>query len=411
MAFPVLPVLGIILFCGLSFLFALAETALFALGRWQVERLAESAGAAGKRVERLLKLPEELLSTIVLGNAFANAAVVALVLWIAEHRSWELWAALLVMFALLFILGEMIPKTLAIRDPEAWSVRVAGPMVAAMTGLSAFREGASLLGNSVLKALIPATLKPLQVQTEAEYKELLELATQQGTLGQNEREIILQVLQLDQRTVREVMLPRSQMKCIPDDLSLDEMLKVARTHRFHRLPIYDGDVDTMVGILNARQLLENPKADLSEVIEFPSFVPESMNLMQLLQSLQRQRRGMAMVLDEFGSTAGLVTMGDILGLVTGQVRDWVLPGGLLLERVSEGKWRAGGAVRLDDLRREYPAIGEVPEVETIGGLLLLQLDTVPSTGTTLNYRGLKFTVTAAEERRVLGVLIERIAKA
>src|SRR5207249_7886528 len=123
---------------------------------------------------------------------------------------------------------------------------------------------------------------------------------QHGTLAEAEKEIILQIVRLDRRTAKEVMRPRSQMAAIPDDLSIEEMIEAARRYKHRRLPMYDQTPDTIVGILNTRALLLDPQADLADAIEFPSFVPETMNLLQLLKSLQRQHRGMAIVLDEIG---------------------------------------------------------------------------------------------------------------
>src|SRR5207249_6042705 len=124
-----------------------------------------------------------------------------------------------------------------------------------------------------------------------DYQELLELAYQQGTLAQSEKEIILQIISLDRRTARDVMKPRAQMACIPDDLSVEEMIAAARKYKHSRLPLYDETPDTIVGVLNVRTLMIDPQTDLADVIEFPSFVPETMNLLQLLKSLQRQQRG------------------------------------------------------------------------------------------------------------------------
>src|SRR4029079_13118996 len=183
---------------------------------------------------------------------------------------------------------------------------------------------------------------------DEEYQELLDLAYQQGTLAQSEREIILQIISLDRRTARDVMKPRAQMACIPDDLSIEEMIAVARKHKHRRLPMYDETPDTIVGILNTRALLLDPQIDLADAIEFPSFVPESMNLLQLLKSLQRQKRGLAIVMDEFGGTAGLVTMGDILGGLVGGIRSEVESGGFVMEKLALGRWRVNGTMRLDD---------------------------------------------------------------
>jgi CBS domain containing-hemolysin-like protein len=265
---------------------------------------------------------------------------------------------------------------------------------------------AQKINGAILAALIPRTVQPQTSLTDADYQELLELAYQQGTLAQSEKEIILEIIQLDRRTVKDVMKPRSQMAAISDDLSIEEMLEAARKHKHRRLPIYDETPDTIVGILNTRALLLDPQIDLADAIEFPSFVPETMNLLQLLKSLQRQQRGLAMVLDEFGGTAGIVTMEDILEEMIGKIRTEAEPEGFLMEKLAPGRWRVSGSFRIDDFRREYPALGEVSEVETMGGLLLHLLEVMPSPGEFAFYRGLKLTAQATEERRVKEILVE-----
>ena len=118
--------------------------------------------------------------------------------------------------------------------------------------------------------------------------------------------------------------------------------------------MYDETPDTIVGILNTRALLLDPQIDLADAIEFPSFVPETMNLLQLFKSLQRQQRGLAIVLDEFGGTAGLVTMEDILGELVGKIHGEAETEGFVMEKLAPGRWRVSGTMRLDDFRREYP---------------------------------------------------------
>jgi putative hemolysin len=163
-----------------------------------------------------------------------------------------------------------------------------------------------------------------------------------------------------------------------------------------------------VGILNARALLLDPKIDLSEVIEFPSFVPETMNLLQLFQSLQKQHRGMAVVLDEFGGVAGLVTMEDILGRLVGKILTASPPEGFVMEKIAPDRWRVSGTMRLDDFRREYPALGSVAEVETMGGLLTHLLGVVPVAGAAATFHDLKLIAQNVDDRRVRELLVQRL---
>ena len=405
-AAPIIAVIVVLVFAGASFFFSLAETSLFSLSKWQVRQLAEREQRAGGAVAQLLAQPQDLLATIALGNTGANAAVLAVALWMALDGRWPVGLTLLWVIGVILIGCEVLPKTMAVRKPELWSLRTARPMSFVLAFSLPLWRLAQRMNSAILKAVIPRSFQPQSALTDADYQELLEMAYQQGALAQSEKEIILQILSLDQRTVREVMKPRSQMAAISDDLSVEDMLAVARKHRHRRLPIYDETPDTIVGILNTRALLLDPQIDLADAIEFPSFVPESMNLLQLLKSLQRQQRGLAIVLDEFGGTAGIVTLEDILEEVVGAIRGEAEFDGFVMEKIGPGRWRVSAALRLDDFRREYPALGDVPEVETLGGLLMSLLEVVPAPGESATFRGLKLTAKSADERHVRELLVE-----
>jgi putative hemolysin len=401
-------VVVVLVFAGASFFFALAETALFSLSKWQVGQLAEREPRAGGIAARLLAEPQDLLATMVLGNTFASAVMLAVALWMGIVARWPLPLTLAGLLVLILIGCEVLPKTLAVRRPERWSLRVAKPMALLLRLSLPVCRVAQNINSSILRALIPRTLRAPVALTDADYQELLEMAYQQGALAQSEKEIILQIISLDRRTAREVMKPRSRMAAISDELSVEEMLAAARTHRHRRLPIYDETLDTIVGVLNTRALLLDPHIDLADAIEFPSFVPETMNLLQLFKSLQRQQRGVAIVLDEFGGTAGIVTMEDILEEVIGKIQGQTEQGGFVMEKLGPGRWRVAGTLRLDDFRREYPALRDMPEVETMGGLLVSLLDVVPARGEAATFCGLKLTAQVADERRVRELLIETV---
>jgi CBS domain containing-hemolysin-like protein len=399
--------LVILIFAGASFFFALAETALFSLGKWQVARLAERRPGAGGIVAQLLARPQDLQATLALGNTFANAAILAASLRMVFDAHWALALTMLALAVLVLIIGEVLPKTLAVRQPERWAVRVAWPLLVFEKISKPLHRAAQWTNAAILKKAAAKATPPAAV-TELEYQELLELAWKQGTLDESEREIILQIISLDHRTARDVMRPRAAMACISDEITVDEMLTAARKAKHRRLPMYDESPDTIVGILNTRVLLLDPKVDMAEAIEFPSFVPESMNLLLLFRALQKQQRGLAVVLDEFGGTAGLVTMEDILGQLVGKMRVTTEPPGFVLEKISFGNWRVNGTMRLEDFRREHPALPEIAEVETMGGLLTHLLGVVPAVGESATFAGLKLTAHVADERRVRELLVQRV---
>jgi CBS domain containing-hemolysin-like protein len=412
---------GIVIFAAASFFFALAETSLFALGKWRARQLAEILPAKGAGVLRLLEKPAELLATIALGNTMANAGIVVLGLWPVWVEQWKFWPTLALILSLILIVGEILPKTLAVRAPERWAVRVAPVMLLIESVSGWFQNAVEEFNDWLLEVVLTKTYRPQTGISDEEYQELLEMAYQQGTLAQSEKEIILQIISLDQKTAKDVMKPRSQMKVISDELSVEDMLAAARKHKHRRLPIFDEIPDeevgqeeeapeTIVGVLNARKLLLEPEINLEEVIEPPSFVPESMNVLQLLQSLQRQQRGLAIVLDEFGDTAGLVTIEDILEEVVGEIRGEEEAAAFVMEKLDEARWRVSGTMGVDDFRREYPALGEVPDVDTMGGLLVALSEVVPTAGHSVLFRGLRLTAQVVDERRVRELLVEVVKK-
>ena len=405
-AAPIVAMVVVLVFAGASFFFSLAETSLFSLSKWQTRQLAEREPQAGASVARLLAEPKDLLATMVLGNTFASAAMLAVAFWMAIRGLWPLAATLVCLLFLILIGCEVLPKTMAVRNPEGWSLRVVRPLQLVLAFSRPLCRVAQTINAAILKAVVPKSVLSQTVLTDADYQELLEMAFQSGTLAQSEKEIILQIISLDRRTAKEVMRPRSRMAAISDDSSVEEMLAAARKHRHRRLPIFDETPDTIVGILNTRALLLDPQIDLADAIEFPSFVPETMNLLQLLKSLQRQQRGIAIVLDEFGGTAGIVTIEDIFEEMIGKLRPEVPAEGFVMEKVGPGRWRVSGALRLDDFRREYAPLGDVPDVETMGGLLTSLLDVVPVPGDAATFRGLKLTAQVTDERRVKELLVE-----
>jgi CBS domain containing-hemolysin-like protein len=402
----VLAVLLIVVFALASFFFAVAETSLFSLSKWQIGRLSEHAGTPGAKVASLLAKPQELLATIVLGNTVTNAGMVVMGLWFCLHGDWPAGLTVTGIIALVLLGCEVAPKTLAVRQPDRWALRVAQPMQWIMALTRPVRWLSNFLNTTLLKATVPGSLTPQPILSEGEYQELLELAFQQGTIEGSEKEIILRIISLDRRIAREVMRPRSTMACISDDLSIEDMVAACRRLKHRRLPIYDEAEDTIVGVLNTRTLLLDPQADLAEAIEFPSFVPETMNLFQLLKSLQRQQRGLAIVLDEYGGVGGLVTVEDILEEVIGEIRSEGEESGFVMEKLGQGRWRVSGTMRQEDFQREYPLLQPLSDVETLGGVMLKLMECVPARGDSVLFQGLTLTAAVVDERRVREIIIE-----
>ncbi len=392
---------------SLSFLCALAETALFSLGRWQIRRMQEAGGTA-LQAAGLLEHPEELLSSLSLANNLANGMFVVTVLTLSSSHDWNLWIALPLAFVGILMIGEILPKTLAVRAPERWAARSASGVHLLHRVARPIQQLFRKPLDTLLHRIIPGSFQPLPF-TDEEYRELLEMGVQQGALAHSEKEIIAELITLDRKCARDVLRPRATMASVSDAVSGTELVDAARRLRHRRLPIYDESPDTIVGVLNAQQFLLDPDHEAESAIEFPSFVPETINLLQLFQALQRQKRNLAIVLDEFGTVTGVVRMEDILAEVLGNMSAENTTRGFVFEKLGVGRWRASGSMRLEDFRREYPALPEVADTETLGGLMLAQLDIVPPHGASATIHGLRLTATEVDERRIREILVETVS--
>ena len=387
-----------------SFLFAAAESAFFSLSQWQTCRLTKKHADRGELVSQLLFNPKELISSLALGSTFANCIILGLgLLTIIDGSTWQ------IVLLLGGILGfcEILPKTLAIRSPEKWVLRLAKPVWFFQKIALPIRGISQKLVDLVIKVCVPKKIKPNPNVSDEEYAELLDWAYPQGVLDRSERDAMQEIIQLDRRTAEDVMKPRSEMASIDDDLTPEEMSAAARKHKFTRLPIFDETPDTIVGVLNTRKLLLDPKADLAEAIEFPSFVPASMNLFDLLRSMQRQRRGLAIVVDEFGGTAGLVTVEDILEEMVGEIRDEGEKTEFTVEKLDRNRWRVNGMLPVEDFQKVYPALKGLQEVDTMGGLLVALKEVVPRVGESAAIDGLQLIAVVADDRRVRELVVKR----
>ena len=269
-ALPTTPLLVLLALIVASFFFALAESALFSLGTWRARRLVESGRRGSERVGALLAQPSDVLAAIALGNTLSNSLLVALTigggLALDPGIPGIWWAALGLL--LLLLTCEVTPKALGVRSPETWALRVAEPLWFFVSLTRPVRKIAQKWVDGAVERLVPKSAKVQAGVSDDEYADLIELAHQQGTLGAGEKEILLQVLSLDERTARDVMQPRARMVLLPDDLPMDQMVEEARKSGHHWIPLYDESPDNVVGVLNTRTLLLDADADLFMAMEF-----------------------------------------------------------------------------------------------------------------------------------------------
>ena len=404
-----IPSLALIVLLALSAFFSSTETALFSLGKIHTRRLAEQSPALGAVVTELLGMPWRLLSTILLGNTVVNTIATALMFWLLAQRHSASVAALdtiAIMVVLLVTVGELLPKLLAVRNPIRVVRLVAGPtlaMVRLMGPLLALSQGVS---DALLRLVAPKASKTTGLSDE-EVGTLLEVGLQEGVLRETEKNMIQQILHLRRHVAKDLLTPRVDMACVPATMPKPELIAFLKKTRHRRVPVYDESPDTIVGVLDVRRFLLSPDEDVLEIMDPPSFVPESMNAARLLKSFQIHKQPMAIVVDEFGGTEGVLTVSDILEEIVGDMAGEFRQPEQEIRPLSANAWLVLGETRLDDLNERLGLRLACPGVETISGLVATRLGGIPRPGAQVRIGGAMFTVERVAKNRIVELRLDR----
>jgi putative hemolysin len=411
--------------------FAMSEIAVVTARK---VRLQHRAGAGDKRAAAALRLKEEptqFLSTVqvgitlvgILAGAFGGAKIAGrLALWLARAPALAPYADVLALVVVVgcltylsLIIGELVPKALALHDPERIAGLVAAPVAAVARLATPLVSLLSLSTNLVLRLLRvdPAADRGV---TEEEIRALLKQAALSGDVERVEHAIVEQVFRLGDRRVTAIMTPRHDIDWLDVHDGIEGIREHLRTVRHPRLLVCDGELDKVLGIARAEEVLASVlaggTADLRPLLIQPIYVPESMLVYRLIDTFQGSRSHLALVLDEFGAIAGIVTPTDLLeGLVGAMPTATGEEEGPIHQR-DAGSWLVDGTLPIEDLRATIEAI-EIPEGEqgtyqTLAGLVMTRLGHVPRTGDRFTWGALRFEVVDMDGRRVDKVLIERI---
>jgi CBS domain containing-hemolysin-like protein len=409
-----------------------SETALTALGDGRARQLRDAGGRSARLLGLWIEHPDRVLSTLLIGNTLLNVG--AGVLAAAVGDGIATWAGLspastvavvtgAVTIAVLF-LGEIVPKTLAKRHPVRFALAGAPVLRALYLGLWPVTVGVTRATSRLLDGLGAGKAAPSVTGEEIEY--LIEMGTREGVLDAVKEELLNSVLEFADRVAREIMVPRTRMVAIDRALPHDELLRLITENPYSRMPVYEGSVDNVVGILIVREIVGELRhgrpIPLDRCLKPAFFVPEGMKISRLLKEMQRRRTHLAIVVDEFGGTSGLVTLEDVIEEIVGEIQDEADVEAAPVRAIGPGRWIADAAVPLHDLEAYLndgagagrPAGGEpahelrFPEqadYETLGGFVTATAGRVPPVGSSLTWDGLDFTVRAGDERRVSRVEI------
>jgi CBS domain containing-hemolysin-like protein len=393
-----------------SALFSGLETALFSLKPHQLRRLEAHHVGLTKFIQLFRENPRRVLNVLLLGGGLVNVLLVVLCLFFL----WEgplggripQWVAGIVILAIVVLLCDLIPKLLALSAPYRLSAIGAFTLQVSMPLLERLGHALETVGTRVANLFTPLHLPTRPRLSDAEFGMLVEIGQEEGALHEGEAEMINEIIKLGDKTAKDCMTPRVDSFTLPDDLTNEEAIARLKEKRLRRVPVYADTPDQILGIIDVKMFLMDPSDHYTEKLIAPSFVPETMRALELLKLFLTHPQGMAVVVDEFGGTEGIITMSDIVE----EILSDALPRGdidLYIEPLEDGKFLVSGNARLDDVSEHLGFQIEAEGIDTIGGFVFTRLGYLPASGTKLEIPRLVITVRRAGRKRIEEVLLEK----
>lgn len=362
------------------------DAALTAIGRHRLSELQNEQSSRAALVIRLMDEPYRFKATILCLNAAAIIAATActLRLSIGLAIQWRV-VALVGLLVLILIFSEAIPKAIAIRNPAATARRLARPMALFTTLLRPFISVVGLIVSPLIRMIAGPTEAKAPLLTEEELRLMVNVGEEEGLIDSGERQMIEGIFSFGDRRVREVMIPRMDIVALEADATLDTALQRMIERGHSRIPVYEETIDQIVGMLYIKDLLpvlrEGGRDGMIGGLLRPAyFVPETMKVDQLLKELKTRRSHLAIMVDEYGGTAGLATIEDLLEEIVGEIQDESDADKQTVEVVGNGEVIVDARVSLDDLNRETGLALESEEADRLGGLVYERIGRVPQVG-------------------------------
>ncbi len=400
--------MAVLIFC--SGLFSGLETALFSLKPHQLQRLEENHPALKKFIQLFRENPRNVLNVLLLGDGLVKVPLVVLCLFLLWRGPFATripqWLAAMVIFGIVVILCDLLPKLLALAAPYRLSTVGAFTLQASMPLLDRVGRTLENVSALVVDLLTPPCLRTRARLSDEELETLMEIGEEEGALHETEGEMIQEIIKLGDKTAKDCMTPRVDAFVLPDNLTNEEAIARVKERRHRRVPVYVDTPDQILGIIDVKTFLLDPPEHYTETLLPPSFVPETMRALDLLKLFLTHAQGLAIVVDEFGGTEGIITMSDIVE----EILSDAAPRGdvdLYIEPLEGGKFLVSGNARLDDLSEHLGFELEVEGIDTIGGLVFNRLGYLPPTGTELELPRLSITVRRAGRKRIRELLLEK----
>ena len=403
-----------------SAFFSASEVAYFSLHKVKLRAMGESPSALARLAARNMDQPGALLATLLMGNTIVSvllgtvlgepmAQMLERSFLMSTARSYAV--SVVVTTAVLLLFCEVVPKVMVMRHNAVYAQAVAGPVFVVDRLMRPLRALIMAFVAFLFRVTRFSELPPAPFMTDDEFRAVLEDSRASGVIEEEERQMIQGIIEFSDTTVREILVPRPDMIALHATATAAEALETVREHEYSRMPVYRDDLDDIVGVLHAKDLLplaESGKMDtlIQDVARPAHFVPETMSLADFLKTAQRLHSHLALVVDEYGGTRGLVTLQDALREVVGDIGEEDDGPELLCETLEPGRYRVDGALPLEDLEDLVGIVVDDKEHTTVAGFLMSQSEKIPEAGDEIVYAGVHFRIEQVREKRVMRVLID-----
>ena len=395
----------LLLLCMSAF-FSSAETALTTVSKIRIRTLAEQGNRKAAMLLKVTGQPEKMLSVILIGNNVVNLYASALVtaFTIRAFGSGAVGLATGVVTLLVLVFGEITPKTVANRNAEKIALDFAGPVNFLMIVFTPVVAVVNALSSAVMKVAGSDGKNVNKPITEEDLRTIVEVSREEGVIENEEKKIINNVFDFGDTLAKDIMVPRIDMTFIKEDATYEELIAVFRKDKYTRIPVYRDTTDTVTGIINMKDLLlRDPgrKFSISDYLREPLFTYEYKKTAELMIEMRRACTNIAIVLDEYGLTSGMVTLEDLLEEIVGEIRDeYDVDEEKDIRKAGPSEYILDGATRLDDLNESLGLHLESEDYESVGGLVMGLLDHMPEPGEKVNCGGIRLVVEKTDKNRV-----------
>jgi putative hemolysin len=405
----VLVAIGALIF--VSALFSGLETALFSLRPHQLRRLEQNHPALVNFVQLFRDKPRRVLNVLLLGDGLVKVPLVVLCLFLLWRGplagDLPQWVAAILIFAIVVLLCDLVPKLIALAAPYRLSAVGAFVLQASVGLLDRVGRILESVSTAIVDLLTPQRLRTRARLSDEELETLVEIGEEEGTLHQAEGDMIQEIIKMGDKTAKDCMTPRVETFALADGLTNEQAIAQLKEKRYRRVPVYADTPDNIVGIIDVKLFLLDSSEHYTESLLAPSFVPETMRALDLLKLFLTHPQSLAIVVDEFGGTEGIITMSDIVEEILSGAAPPRGEVDLYIEPLEDGKFLVSGHARLDDLHEHLGFELEADGIDTIGGLVFNRLGYLPQAGAKIELPRLAVTVRRTSRKRIEELLLEK----